>query len=94
MLSTCATFTDDILAIMEESERFLREHLGKRFALKEKSIGAPEQYLSNKVSKVTLENSVKCWRFRSSKCFQATVKNVENHRTKTNLGALLKNESL
>ena len=35
-------YTDDILAIIEEPEKFLREELGKRFTLKEKSIGAPE----------------------------------------------------
>ena len=29
-------YTDDILAIMEEHENFLREELGKRFTLKEK----------------------------------------------------------
>ena len=45
---------------MEEPETFLREELGKRFTLKEKSIGAPEQCLGNKVSLVTLENGVKC----------------------------------
>ena len=53
-------YTDDILAIMEEPEKFLREELGARFTLKEKSIGPPSQYLRNKVSKVTMNNGVKC----------------------------------
>ena len=75
---------------MEEPEKFLREELGKRFTLKEKSIGPPEQYLGNKVSLVTLENGVKCWSFSSSQYVQAAVKNVEDYRTTNNLGPLLK----
>ena len=53
-------YTDDILAIMEDPERFLRDELGNVFTLKEKSIGQPTQYLGNKVSQVTLENGTKC----------------------------------
>ena len=86
-------YTDDILAIMEEPERFLREELGKRFTLKEKSIGPPEQYLGNKVSLVTLENGTKCWSFSSSQYVQAAVKNVEDYRTRANLGPLPKTKS-
>ena len=55
-------YTDDILAIMEKPETFLREELGYRFTLKEKPIGAPEQHLENKVSLVALKNDVKCFR--------------------------------
>ena len=51
-------YTDDILAIMEEPERFLRKELGIWFTIKEKSIGPPSQYLGNKVLQVTLENGV------------------------------------
>ena len=51
---------DDILDIMDEHERFLREDIGKRFILKEKSIGSPEQCTGNKVSQVSLENGYKC----------------------------------
>ena len=72
-------YTDDILAIMEFPERFLREELGKRFTLKEKSIGHPTQYLGNKVSKVTLDNGRSCWSFSSSQYIQNAVENVENH---------------
>ena len=57
-------FTDDILSIMEDTERFLRDELGNVFTLKEKSIGPPTQYSVNKVSQVTLENVTKCWIFR------------------------------
>ena len=70
-------YTDDILAIMEEPEKFLREELGQRFTLKEKSIGPPTQYLGNKVSEVELENGVKCWSFSSSQYIQNAVKNIE-----------------
>ena len=34
-------YTDDILAIMEEPERFIRNELSKCFVVKEKSIGKP-----------------------------------------------------
>ena len=74
---------------MEEPETFLREELGKRFILKEKSIGAPEQHLGNKVSLIALENGVKHWSFSLSQCVQAAVKNVEDHRARSNLSPLL-----
>ena len=86
-------YTDDILAIMEELETFLREELGKGFILKEKSIGSPEQCLGNEVSLVALENGVKCWSFSSSQCAQDAVKNVEDFRARSNLGPLLKAKS-
>ena len=52
-------YTDDILAVMEEPEKFLREEVGKRFTLKQKSIGTPTQYIGNKVSQVTMANGTK-----------------------------------
>ena len=72
-------YTDDILAMMENPEQFLREELGTRFKLKEKSIGPPSQYLGNKVSKVTMENGTSCWSFSSSQYIQNAVANVESH---------------
>ena len=72
---------------------FLREELGKRFTLKEKSIGAPEQCLGNNVSLVTLENGVKCWIFSSSICVQAAAKTVEDCRKRANLSPLFKAKS-
>jgi len=81
-------YTNDILAVMEEPERFLRDEFGKCFALKEKSIGSPTQYLGNNVKMVTLENSRKCWSFASSQYVQNAVKNIENYRNKNGLGQL------
>ena len=75
-------YTDDIFAIMEEPEKFLREELGNYLALKEKSIGPPTQYLGNKV---TLENAKKCWSLSSSQYIQNIVKNVEDYRSKCGL---------
>ena len=75
-------YMDDILAIMEEPEKFLRKELGARFTLKEKSIGLPLQYLGNKVSQVTLQNGVTCWSFSSSQYIQNAVNNVENYLLK------------
>ena len=83
-------YTDDILAIMEEPERFLCDELGNVFTLKEKSIGPPTQYLGNKVSQVTLENGTKCWIFSSSQYVQRAVKNVEDYCDKQGLGMLPK----
>ena len=39
---------------MEDLKKFLTEEFGKRFKLKETSIGPPTQCLGNKVSQVTL----------------------------------------
>ena len=78
---------------MEEPERFLPDELGNVFTLKEKSIVPPTQYLGNKVSKVTLENGTKCWRFRSSQYIQSAVKNVEDYCDKKGLVMLPKVKS-
>ena len=75
-------YTDDILAIMEEPERFIRRELGMRFTIKEKSIGPPTQYLGNKVSQVTLSNGAQCWAFSSSQYIQNAVSNVEDYLLK------------
>ena len=72
-------YTDDIVAIMEGPEKFLRTELRATFTLKEKLIGPPTQYLGNKVSEVTLENGVKCWSFSSSQYVQNAVANVESY---------------
>ena len=34
-------YTDDILAIMESPEKFIRDELANKFVIKEKSIGPP-----------------------------------------------------
>ena len=81
-------YTDDILSIMEDPERFIREELGKRFTIKEKSIGPPTQYLGNKVSRVELVTGVKCWSFSSSQYAQAACKNVDEYRSKIGLRPL------
>ena len=72
-------YTDDILAIMEYPERFIREELSNCFVVKPNSIGPPTQYLGNKVSNVQLENGRHAWSFSSSQYVQSAVKNVEEH---------------
>ena len=48
--------TDDILAVMEDTETFLRDaELRQRFTLKEKSIGPPTQYLVIKFPNLNLK---------------------------------------
>ena len=86
-------YTDDILEIMEEPERFLCDELGNVSTLKEKSIGQPTQYLGNNVSQVTLENGTKCCSFSSSQYFQSAVKNVEDYCDKQGLDMLPKVKS-
>ena len=81
------------MAILEEPYRFLREELGNQFTPKEKSLGTLEQCLENKVSQVTLENSVKFWSFISSKYAQDASKNAEEYLL-SNLGLLLKAKSI
>ena len=73
-------YTDDILPIVQEPGTFSREELGKRFTLKQKSIGSPEQCLGNKISLVTLENGVKYWSLNSSQFVEDAVKNIEDYR--------------
>ena len=64
---------------MEEPENFLREEVGKRFTLKEKSIGPPTQYLVNKLSDVTMKDGTKFWIFSSSQYVQSAAANVEDY---------------
>jgi len=72
-------YTDDILAIMEKPEAFIRDELGKRFVVKPNSIGKPTQYLGNKVTYVNLENGSSAWSFSSSQYVQSAVKNVVDY---------------
>ena len=52
--------------------------------MKRDSIAPPNIYLGNKVSKVTLENGVKCWSFSSAQYVHAAINNVERHLVKSN----------
>lgn len=73
-------YTDNILSIMEEPEKFIRYELGSHFTIKLNSIRPPTQYLGNKVSEVTLENGAnKCWSFSSPQYIQNVISNVEEY---------------
>ena len=87
-------YTDDILAIMESPEKFIRQEIGSYFTIKEKSIGAPTQYLGNKVSYVTMENGAHCWSFSSSQYVQNAVQNVEKYAKEHNLTFLKQSRSV
>ena len=67
-------YTDDILVIMEEPEKFVCKELGICFTIKEKLIDPLLQYLENKVSQVTLANGVTCWSFSSLQYIKNAVK--------------------
>ena len=71
------------MTIIEHTEEFIRKELANYFTIKGKSIGAPTQYLGDKVSQVTMESGTKCWSFSSSQYVQAAVKNVEDYLSKT-----------
>ena len=77
-------YVDDILAIMESPEKFIRAELGAKFVVKPNSIGPPKQYLGNKVSHVTLENGKTAWSFSSSQYVQNAVQNVSDYLAKEN----------
>ena len=72
-------YTDDILAISEDPERFIRDELDSCFVVKPKSIGKPTQYLGNKVTEVKLDNGITAWSFSSSQYTQNAVKNVKKN---------------
>ena len=59
-------YIDDILAIMENPENFIRHELGEIYLVKLNSIRPPTQYLGNIVSYATLENGRNAWSFGSS----------------------------
>ena len=71
-------YTDNVLAIMENPEYFIRHDQSKIFVVEPNSILPPTQYLVNEVSYVTLENDLNAWSFRSFQYVQDTVKNVIN----------------
>lgn len=70
-------YTDDCLVISENPEPIIRRQIGKYWPIKEDSIGPPDIYLGNVVTKVRLDNDVVCWAFSSSKYTQAAIANVE-----------------
>ena len=72
-------YTDDILAIMEEPEAFIRNELSTKFVVKPSSIGRPTHYLGNKVSYLQWENGNHAWSFSSSQYVQNAVNNVEQY---------------
>ena len=69
-------YTDGILAILNNTEDFIRHELGKTFVVNSNYILTPTKYLRNNVSYVTLENFRKAWRFNSSQHVQDAVENV------------------
>ena len=67
-------YTDDILAIMQNLEDFIRHELGKIFFVNPNSIRPPTQHLRNKVSYVTLQNGQSTWSFSLSQYVQDAAK--------------------
>ena len=72
-------YVDDALCISERGTEVLEKEIGKYFYIKEGTVGPPNIYLGNKVSKVVLENGVEAWSFSSSQYVQAAVNNVEEY---------------
>ena len=72
-------YVDDILCISLRPEDIIRNEIGKYFHMKEESIGKPNIYLGNKVSKVTLENDVHAWAYSSTRYIKSAVQNVKDY---------------
>ena len=68
---TIYTITEDILCIMENPREFLLEEFGQRFKLRDTSIASHTQYLSNKVSHITLDTGISYWSISTSRYLQA-----------------------
>jgi hypothetical protein len=75
-------YTDDLLVISENGEKLIRDHVGKYFEIKDKSVGPPKIYLGGHMREVTLENGQTAWAFGSSQYVKAAVKNVEEYLEK------------
>ena len=70
-------YVDGFLVISDRAESLLQEEIGQHFMLKEESIGAPLQYLSSMLWKVTMEDGADAWASGSSQYVKAAIKNVE-----------------
>ena len=78
-------YVDDCLCISVNPEKVIQSEIGRYFVLKPKSIGPPDIYLGNKVTKVTLDNGVDAWALSSSQYVQNAVANVETYLKKNDL---------
>ena len=78
-------YVDDCLCISMNADRVIRSEIGRYFIIKPKSIGPPDIYLGNKVSKVTLDNGIDAWSLSSFQYVQNSVRNVESYLRKSNL---------
>ena len=78
-------YTDDALVISYDLEPVIRYQIGKYWQVKEESIGPPDIYLGNKVSKIELSTGQQCWSFSSSQYVKAAVNNVQQYLTQQGL---------
>ena len=60
-------YVDDALWIYMNAENVLTDEIGNYLHIKPGSVEYPNIYLSNKFSKVTLDNGVETWSFSSSR---------------------------
>ena len=72
-------YVDGTLCISMNGRHVLENEIGRYFYIKDGSVGPPDIYLGNKVTKVTLENGKKAWAWSSSQYVQNAVKNIENY---------------
>ena len=69
-------YVDDCLVVSHKPEAILRKEIGKKFQLKEESIGPPSEYLEGNLRQVTIENSQECWAFGSTNYVRSAVDNA------------------
>ena len=77
-------YVDDALCISHRPREVLEKEIGKYWLLKNNSLGPPNIYLGNKVTKVYLENGVSAWAFSSSQYVQNAVASVETYLRSVN----------
>ena len=85
-------YVDDVLCISMNGDDVIKKEIGRYFYIKSGSVGPPDIYLGNKVTKVLLENGKYAWAFSSSQYVQNAVKNIEKYLKEKGL-SLPKNAS-
>ena len=78
-------YVDDALVISMDPKTIIEKQIGKYWEIKKESIGIPNIYLGNKVTKLKMDNGVSAWGLSSSQYVQAAVVNVERYLAKKNL---------
>ena len=75
-------YVDDLLCISCNPFGVIKKEIGKYWTLKESSIGPPQIYFGNRLSKVKLKNGVEAWSLSAVQYVIEPVKNVKDYPKK------------